>query len=182
MKSAVKKASEFICEENRDKFIKDCNEGYGDFWLSKLSKRKDFPEDLFKELEEELNVVLPLSKKAYELFYDFNIEVRLYNYVKDETTGEILGYNVIFEWYSNAGEDICDETELPINFTDKDLYEFFNNLYHNFDVDDHVEPLVEMRGRNGVPNSIKELVEDAESIEETYGSIANQLFNIVHNK
>ena len=181
MKSVVKKVSEFVCEENRDKFVKDCNEGCGDYWLIHLARRKDFPQELFKELEEELSL-LPLTKEVYDVFYTADIEVRLYDYVKDETTGEVLGYKVCFEWYSPEGEDICDETELSVNFEDKDLYEYFYNLYNDFDVDGHVEPLVEMRGTRGVPSSIKALVIDAESIEECYESIAKQLFNIVNKK
>lgn len=152
-------------------------EHYG--WLEALAKNENIDDDLFKEFEKECEE-LPLSKKAYLLFLQEDVEVRVYNYTKDETTGEILGYQVCFEWYSDAGEDMPDEIDLPINFTDQDLYEFYYNLYNNFDVDEHVEPLVEIRGTRGVPSSISDLVEDAKMIEQKYQDISEGLFNIVY--
>lgn len=148
-------------------------------WLEQLAKNPNITEEEFKEFEKEAKE-LPLSKKAYLLFVNQGVDVRVYNYVKDETTGEILGYQVCFEWYSDEGEDMVDETDLDINFTDRDLYEYFYNLYNNFDVDEHVEPLVEMRGTRGVPDSIKVLVEDAEMIEQKYQDISEGLFNIAY--
>ncbi len=153
------------------------DEYYG--WLEQLAKNPNITEEEFKEFEKECKE-LPLSKKAYLLFVNQGVDVRIYNYVKDETTGEILGYKVCFEWYSDAGEDMPEEVDLDINFTDKDLYEFWYNLYTNFDVDEHVEPLVEIRGTRGVPSSISELVEDAKAIEQTYEDISKGLFNIVY--
>ena len=75
---------------------------------------------------------------------------------------------------------MVDEIDLDIDFTDKDLYKLFYELYENFDVDEHVEPLVEMRGTNGVPSSIKVLVDDAEMIEQKYQDISEGLFNIAY--
>lgn len=152
-------------------------EHYG--WLEALAKNEKIDDDLFKEFEKECEE-LPLSKKAYLLFNKEDVEVRVYNYIKDETTGEILGYQVCFEWYSDEGEDIVDEIDLDIDFTDQDLYKVFYELYENFDVDEHVEPLVEMRGTRGVPDSIKVLVEDAEMIEQKYQDISEGLFNIAY--
>ena len=152
-------------------------EYYG--WLEALAKNDNIDEETFKDFEKACGE-LPLSKKAYLLFDKEDVEVRIYNYIKDETTGEILGYKVCFEWYSDEGEDMVDEIDLDIDFTDKDLYKLFYELYENFDVDEHVEPLVEMRGTNGVPSSIKVLVDDAEMIEQKYQDISEGLFNIAY--
>ena len=166
-------------EEEQLEVCVDTNGFYG--WLEQLAKREEIDDETFKDFEKECGL-LPLSKKAYLLFDKEDVEARLYNYVKDDSTGEIIGYQVCFEWYSDAGEDMIDEIDLPLDFTDKDLYDFFYDIYDGFDVDDHVEPLVEMRGTRGVPSSIKDLVEDAEMIEQKYQDISEGLFNIVHNK
>lgn len=47
--------------------------------------------------------------------------------------------------------------------------------YNNFDVDEEAEIWIESRGKNGVPNSIKDLVEDAEWKERTLGELFDQL-------
>lgn len=163
-------------EKDLEKRVEN-NEYYG--WLEALAKHKNITDEEFKDFEKECSE-LPLSKKAYLLFLQEDVEVRVYNYTKDETTGELLGYQVCFEWYSDAGEDMPDEVDLPINFTDQDLYEFFYGLYNDFDVDEHVEPLVEIRGTRGVPSSISDLVEDAKMIEQKYQDISEGLFNIVY--
>lgn len=162
--------------EELEKCIEN-QEYYG--WLEALAKNDNIDEETFKDFEKACGE-LPLSKKAYLLFLKEDVEVRVYNYVKDESTGEILGYQVCFEWYSDAGEDMANEIDLDIDFTDKDLYEYFYNLYYDFDVDGHVAPLVEMRGTRGVPDSIKVLVEDAEMIEQKYEDISEGLYNIVY--
>lgn len=152
-------------------------EYYG--WLEALAKNNNINEETFKDFEKECGE-LPLSKRAYLLFLKEDVEVRVYDYVKDEITGEILGYKVCFEFYSDEGEDMPNEIDLDIDFTDRDLYEYFYNLYNNFDVDEHVEPLVEMRGTRGVPSSIRVLVDDAEMIEQKYQDISEGLYNIAY--
>lgn len=177
-KDYLDKIVEFVSatREELEKCIEN-KEYYG--WLEALAKSNYIDEETFKEFEKACGE-LPLSKKAYLLFLKEDVEVRVYNYVKDETTGEILGYQVCFEWYSDAGEDMPDEIDLDIDFTDQDLYKFFYELYENFDVDEHVEPLVEIRGTRGVPSSIKTLVDDAEMIEQKYQDISERLFNIAY--
>lgn len=46
---------------------------------------------------------------------------------------------------------------------------------NNFDVDEEAEIWIEGRGENGVPNSIKDLVEDAEWKKSTIEKLANEL-------
>lgn len=64
------------------------------------------------------------------------------------------------ENWSPAGEDII--LELP----GEDIIREMREYAANFDVDEHVESLVEMRGKRGVPSSVRVLVEDAEEIQE----------------
>lgn len=96
--------------------------------------------------------------------------------------GETCIYDNIefsLEWHSELGEDICDNIVLPKDFNMRDVWKVFDRLYYDFDVDDHVEPLVEMRGTNGVPSSIRSLVEDAEMIESTYKEITNSIYELI---
>lgn len=61
---------------------------------------------------------------------------------------------------SPAGEDIVISIQ-----PDESLCEGVKRNYDEFDVDDHVELLFDQRGKNGVPKSVRELLEDAEAIE-----------------
>lgn len=47
--------------------------------------------------------------------------------------------------------------------------------YNSFNVDEEVEPLVEMRGQRGVPSSIRSLVEDAEWKDTKLEQLADDL-------
>lgn len=70
------------------------------------------------------------------------------------------------EKYSPAGEDfsmIIDfDMDSPINSFLENLKEYSED----FDVDEHVEMWIPSRGKRGCPESISELVEDAEAIKD----------------
>lgn len=59
--------------------------------------------------------------------------------------------------------------------TDEGFIEAVRNRYNNFDVDEETEIWIEGRGKNGVPSSIKALVEDAEWKESALGELADEL-------
>lgn len=59
--------------------------------------------------------------------------------------------------------------------TNDGFVEAVRDRYNNFDVDEEAEIWVECRGRNGVPSSIKALVEDAEWKESALGLLADEL-------
>lgn len=73
---------------------------------------------------------------------------------------------VELEKYSLAGEDfsmIIDfDMENPIDSFLENLKEYSDD----FDIDEHVEMWIPERGKGGCPDSIRELVEDAEGIKE----------------
>ena len=68
--------------------------------------------------------------------------------------------------FSPAGEDY--NFYIEFDGTKENLNEEINEYYENFDVDEHVEMWIEAKknGVSGVPNSIRQLLEDAEAIEE----------------
>ena len=59
--------------------------------------------------------------------------------------------------------------------TNKGFINRVRDRYNNFDVDEEAEIWIESRGKNGVPNSIRDLVEDAEWKERTLGELFDQL-------
>lgn len=73
------------------------------------------------------------------------------------------------EKYSPAGEDFIF-TVPTANFV-KEVEEYAND----FDADEHAEMWVESRGTRGVPSSIRELINDAEAIQEMLDELAEAL-------
>ena len=79
--------------------------------------------------------------------------------------------------YSPLGEDFSIIVEVE-NFPES-VREYANN----FDVDEHAEMWINARGRvRGVPNSIRELIEDAEEIQEMLNELADTLVKDENNK
>ena len=83
------------------------------------------------------------------------------------------GYDVELETYSPEGEDVL--VSLTYDGTEKDFIREFNDYAEGFDAEDHAEMWIECRGKNGVPDSIKDLLEDAEWIKDTLMEIADEL-------
>ena len=75
--------------------------------------------------------------------------------------------------YTPLGEDWWET--IWFDGTDEGFIEAIKDRYNGFDVDEEAEIWVENRGKNGVPNSIKALVEDAEWKERTLGELFDQL-------
>lgn len=72
--------------------------------------------------------------------------------------------------YSPLGEDFSIIVEVE-NFPES-VREYANN----FDADEHAEMWIEARGKvRGVPESIRELIEDAEEIQEMLNGLADAL-------
>lgn len=59
-----------------------------------------------------------------------------------------------------AGEDWW--CTISFNGTDEDFINSMRKFVYSFDIDEEVEIWIDSRGKNGVPSSIKVLVEDAE--------------------
>jgi hypothetical protein len=68
------------------------------------------------------------------------------------------------ENYSPEGENLVET--ICFDGTPEGLIKELIKHTESFDVDDHVELWISGRGKNGVPNTVRELVEDAEAIQE----------------
>lgn len=82
-------------------------------------------------------------------------------------------YGLVEFWTDTAGQDI--PVEIDFNGTPEDFVNQFVEYADNYDVDDEVELYVNMRGQNGVPATIRELLDDCQEAKDTLTEIANRL-------
>lgn len=80
-------------------------------------------------------------------------------------------------WTDTAGQDI--PVEIDYDGTVEDLVEKFVEYANNYDVDDEVKVYVNMRGQNGVPNTVRELLDDCQEAKDTLMEIADELQNAI---
>ena len=114
--------------------------------------------------------MMELSERIIEVLEAHDISVcgeiteRIYN---DD------GYDVELETYSPEGEDVI--ISLIYDGTEEDFIRQFERYAEDFDTEDHAETYINMRGKNGVPESIKDLLEDAEWQKEMLLEVAKDL-------
>lgn len=77
------------------------------------------------------------------------------------------------EFYSNAGEDFV--FTIWFDGTWSDFVNSFREYAKNFDPDEHVELWIPGRGTNGIPSSIRDLINDADSIDKFLNEQAETL-------
>lgn len=82
-------------------------------------------------------------------------------------------YYCEIEFTSDAGEDVIET--VWFDGTKKSFIDGFNEVADDFDADDHAEMWVSHRGENGVPYSIRELIDDADAIKAKFDDIASKL-------
>jgi len=80
-------------------------------------------------------------------------------------------------WTDKAGQDI--PVEIEYDGTDVDFVEKFNDFAENYDVDEEVELYVNMRSKDGVPSTVREILEDCEEAKETLMKLAKGLKEIL---
>ena len=83
------------------------------------------------------------------------------HFSENQTESEI---EIELENWSPAGENIIET--IRFDNTPDGLIKALKENAESFDVDEHVELWIEGRGKNGVPDTARELVEDAEAIKE----------------
>ena len=86
------------------------------------------------------------------------------------------------EFYSPEGEDVLET--IWYDGTDDGFIEGFRQLADNFDADEHAEMWIDGRGKRGIPDSVRALIDDAENIKDTLLGVAEKLEGIekkLHN-
>ena len=114
--------------------------------------------------------MLELSKRIIEILEAHDIS--LCGEISERTYNND-GYDVELETYSPEGEDVI----IPLIYdgTEEDFIRQFENYAEDFDAEEHAEMWIEGRGKNGVPDSIKDLLEDAEWQKKMLLEVAKEL-------
>ena len=94
-------------------------------------------------------------------------------FIMDNVEKQGNNFYVSIYQYTPLGEDWGEV--IWFDGTNKGFIEAVRDSYNSFDVDEEAEIWVECRGKNGVPNSIRALVEDAEWKEAALGKLADEL-------
>jgi len=105
-------------------------------------------------------------EEIYNVLDNMNIKYDT-NYCGSETEA------LIEFWTDTAGQDI--PTEFDYDGTPEDFVKQFTEKAENYDVDEEVELFVNMRGKGGVPNTVKELLDDCQEAKDTLMEIAEKL-------
>lgn len=105
---------------------------------------------------------MALNKKQHKTIKDLGWNIEIENYSNNEKS-------YYLSKYSPLGEDFGFNVSYdnPIN----DIKEYYNV----YDAEEHAEMWVAHRGTNGVPNSIKLLLKDAEDIEDMLYELVKKL-------
>lgn len=107
-----------------------------------------------------------LSRKTIEILENRNMTVHDRDKQRKEFVREI-------EFYSPEGEDVNEC--IFYNGTNEGFIKAFEKNAEDFDVEDHVEVYINIRGTNGVPESIRDLLNDADWIKNTLVETAKEL-------
>ena len=107
-----------------------------------------------------------LSDKTIEILENNDI----HPYDRDEQDGE---YYREIEFYSPAGEDVIET--IRYDGTDEGFISAFKEVAEDFDVDEHATMWIEnRRSVRGVPQRIRDLIDDAEWIKNKLLEVARE--------
>ena len=81
-------------------------------------------------------------------------------------------------WTSTAGQDI--PVEFDFDGTPKDFIEQFANRADLYDVDEEVALFTSMLGKNGIPATVKELIDDCQEAKDKLMDIAAALMKLIN--
>ena len=114
--------------------------------------------------------MMELSKRIEELLekHDFSVCGEI-----SEIYREKGQYDIDLETYSPEGENVI--VSLTYDGTEEDFIRQFESYAERFDAEEHATMWIEQRGKNGVPDSIKNLLEDAEWQKEMLLEVAKEL-------
>lgn len=138
-----------------------------------VKKRSNKWKQYILNYERMVDFMMELSKRIEEILekHDFSVCGKI-----SERTYNNDGYDVELETYSPEGEDVI--VSLTYDGTEEDFICQFRSYAEGFDAEEHAEMWIESRGKNGVPDSIKDLLEDAEWIKNALMEVAEELNNI----
>lgn len=151
----------------------------------------DLNEDAQKRLLEAVG-----AESAADMNWDMDIcPIAMYDFETEEETFEKWEeiYNVLDNMNIYYDTNYCDlETEALIEFwtntarqdipmefdydgSPEDFVKQFTERAERYDVDEEVELFVNMRGKKGVPDTVRELLNDCQEAKDTLMEIAERL-------
>lgn len=78
----------------------------------------------------------------------------------------------VFDTYSPAGEDLRFDGRITSEESAVDeIVSAVEDTWRSYDVDEHVRVWIDSMGENGVPSTVRELLEDAEEIAVMYDEL-----------
>jgi len=83
---------------------------------------------------------------------------------------------ITFSQYSPAGEDFSFTVDIEDVNNLEQITKQVKEYADGFDVNEHAEMWLPQRGKGGCPDSLKGLLEDAESIQEMLNEFANFMY------
>ena len=89
-------------------------------------------------------------------------------------------YGMVEFWTDTSGQDI--PVEFDFDGTAEDFVKQFCEHAETYDVDDEVELFIRMRGKQGVPNTVRELLNDCQEAKDTLINIADELKSAMKKK
>lgn len=114
----------------------------------------------------------PLSKGIIEVIekegFSIQVDKQQNGYCADLNRSTPLGE----DWWISF---VFDETE-------KDFVNEVRDYYVGFDPEDEAELYIQNRGKNGIPNSIRALLDDQDWKDEKLESLSDALDNYIYNK
>ena len=113
-------------------------------------------------------------ERIKEVLDEFGVQ---YDWHKNDSFPGKEYYAIIEFWTDTAGQDI--PTEFGFDGTAEDFVKEFTEAAERYDVDEEVKLYIEMLGKNGVPDSVRVLLEDIEEAKETLMKIAEKLKEVV---
>lgn len=128
---------------------------------------------LFEGTEEQCEKELPRIQKQ-DRFEGILQEEDINIYTCDYT--ENSGYYYQIGFCSDAGEDFSIDIS---GETIKDVIKDFQHYSFEFDANEHAKEWVAYCGNYGVPNDLRVLIEDAESIKEKLNSLEKKLRDLL---
>lgn len=82
-------------------------------------------------------------------------------------------YGLVEFWTDTAGQDI--PVEIDFDGTAEDFVKEFVEYAENYDVDEEVEIYANGRGKRGIPDTIREILDDCQEAKNTLMEIADRL-------
>lgn len=100
-------------------------------------------------------------------------QLGVYHTLHPNENGDGKWYALVEFHTDYAGQDI--PTEFEFDGTAEDFVRTFYTMANTYDVDEEVEIYVPMRGQNGTPWRVMDIVRDCEEAKETLMNIAEKL-------